>query len=89
MRIPWVLVDQCFHCGIFGILKDTDVDPVLALLSIAPATEAGRDARLDLDLFPYTFDEEMVFVLSTSVSLRQASVFSERTEEGGMPVRRL
>lgn len=39
-RVLLSLVGQWFCYGMFGILKDMDVDPVLALIAVARAAEA-------------------------------------------------
>lgn len=52
-----MLIVQWYCNGIFGVLKDMDVDPVLALLAIVRVAEADWNARPDLDWFLYTLDE--------------------------------
>lgn len=42
--------------GIYGILKNMNVDPVLALLAVARAAKVDWDARPELVWFLYTFD---------------------------------
>lgn len=81
-------VGQEFRYKIFGILKDENVDPMLALMAIALVAEVNWDARPDLDCFLYTFDEETISVLPASVALRLVSVSGERVEKGGMLTRR-
>lgn len=48
--------------AIFGIFKDMDIVPVVALLVAAHVVEADWGARPDLEWFSYTFDEAMIFV---------------------------
>lgn len=47
LRVPWVLVGEWFRYGIFEILKDMKVDPVLALLATGRAAEAYWNAKPD------------------------------------------
>lgn len=70
LRVPRVLVGQWFRFGIFGILEDMNVNPVLALLAAAPAAEVDCNAGPDLVWFSYTFGERMIFLCFTSAPLR-------------------
>lgn len=78
LRVLWALVSQWFCYGLFGILKEMDVDPVLALSMTACAAEAERNAKPDLDWFPITLDKGLISFLSASAFLRLVSVFESR-----------
>lgn len=65
-----------------------EADQVLALPATARATEADWDAMPDMDWFPYTFYEEVIFVLPTTAPLRRVSASGEHIDECGMPLRK-
>lgn len=48
-----MLIGRWFRYGIFGILKDMDVDPVSAPQPVARAAEVSWGTRPDLDWFSY------------------------------------
>lgn len=73
-----MLVSQLFRFGTFSICKYVDMDPVLGLLVTARDAKASWDAKPTLDLFLFTFDERMIFVLLASAPLSQASASGER-----------
>lgn len=66
-------VGQRFPSEIFTIPKDGDADPVLAVLAIACVAEVDWRAMHDLEWVPYSFEEDMIFVLPTSAPLRLVS----------------
>lgn len=61
-----------------------DVDPALALLTIARFSEVDWDARANLGWFPYTFDKGMISVLLATAPLMRGWRPGVRIEEGGM-----
>lgn len=88
LRVPWALVSQWFRYGIFGVVRNMDVDLVLALLALARVAEADQDARPNLNWLLYTFEEGLVSVLFASAPLRWVSTFGEHIKEGNVPMRR-
>lgn len=83
-----MLVCQGFCYGIFSIVKDTDVDPVLVLLLITRAAEADWDARSHLDWFSHTFGEGTISVLPSAACSRLVSTSGKLIKESGVHVRR-
>lgn len=87
LPVPGSLIGQWFLPGLFAILRDMYVDPVLALLAIARCAEVNWDAKPDLDWFRYKYDQAMISVLPALAPFRRVSASDERIEDGGTPMR--
>lgn len=86
-KVSEVLACQWLSSKTFRVLKNLDVDPILALLAIVHGAQMDLDAKLDLDRLSCTFDERMISVPRASVLLRRVSVSGEWVEDGGTHIK--